>query len=110
MLAAGERLRASLRRPDGVELRFGVGLNSGEVIAGCVGAERRLEYTVIGDTVNVAARVQALTRSVGKPVLITEATRARLTAPAVLSPEGEHSLRGHRQNIVLWSLSGPGAA
>jgi class 3 adenylate cyclase len=110
MLAAGERLRASLRRPDGVELRFGVGLNSGEVIAGCVGAERRLEYTVIGDTVNVAARVQALTRGLGRPVLITEATRARLTAPANLSPEGEHSLRGHRQNIVLWSLSDPGAA
>lgn len=60
------------------ELRVGVGLNSGEVVAGTIGGGGRLDFTVIGDTVNTAARVEEATRRTGDDILITEATRALL--------------------------------
>ncbi len=62
------------------ELEVGVGVNSGQVVAGTVGGGGRVEFTVIGDTVNTAARVEAATRQTGDAVLITEATRDLLTA------------------------------
>jgi adenylate cyclase len=55
---------------------FGVGLHWGEVLAGAIGDERRLEYTVVGDTVNVAARIESLTRRLGVPLLASEAALA----------------------------------
>jgi len=59
-------------------LRIGIGVNSGTVVAGTVGGGGRVEFGVIGDTVNTAARVEALTRETGDPVLVTEATRRLL--------------------------------
>ncbi|HEV3001430.1 MAG TPA: adenylate/guanylate cyclase domain-containing protein [Solirubrobacteraceae bacterium] len=62
-------------------LRIGVGVNSGPVLAGTVGGGGRVEFTVIGDAVNTAARVEEVTRLTGDDVLITEATRRLLTLP-----------------------------
>ncbi len=53
-------------------------MNSGEVMAGTVGGGGRLDFTVIGDTVNTASRVEEMTRETGDDILITEATRGRL--------------------------------
>ncbi|MDX2169575.1 MAG: adenylate/guanylate cyclase domain-containing protein, partial [Deltaproteobacteria bacterium] len=69
-------------------LAFSIGVASGEVVAGTIGAEDRLEYTVIGDAVNVAARLQETAKQRGHDLLITEATlhlagRAGEAAPAV---------------------------
>ena len=66
------------------ELRIGLGLNSGNVVAGTIGGGGKLDYTLIGDTVNVAARVETLTKEIGDPLLITESTRRLLTG----SPAG----------------------
>jgi adenylate cyclase len=68
-----------VREHYGEKLRIGVGVNSGPVIAGTIGGGGRVEFTVIGDAVNTAARVERATRETGDDVLITEATRARLT-------------------------------
>lgn len=57
------------------ELRVGIGVNSGRVVAGTIGGGGRLDFTVIGDPVNTAARVESATRQTGDDVLITEATR-----------------------------------
>jgi adenylate cyclase len=70
------------------ELSIGIGVSSGSVVAGNVGRAGRLEFSVIGDAVNVAARIEAATRETGDVVLDSEHTRARLSdrAAAVLEP------------------------
>ena len=55
----------------GGELRIGIGINTGVVIAGTIGGGAQLEFGLIGDTVNVAARVEQLTKTTGDPILLT---------------------------------------
>jgi adenylate cyclase len=88
----------------GDELRIGVGINSGPVSAGSVGGGGRLEFTVIGDPVNVAARVERVTRETGDRVLLTEATRCLLTDPGIeVEARGEIQLRGKSEPVRLYA-------
>ena len=81
----------------GERCRIGVGLNSGLVLAGTIGGGGLVEYGVIGDPVNVAARVQDATRELDEPLLMTEATRCLLESPrAGLEPRGTLALRARR--------------
>ena len=81
---ADRAVAASLEILRKIEARYagrigvGIGVNTGSVIAGTVGGGGRIEYTVIGDTVNTASRVEAATRETGDGLLITDATKARL--------------------------------
>src|SRR5215213_8291890 len=93
--AAAGAIAAALAERFGDELRFGIGINSGPVVVGSVGGGGRLEFAVIGDPVNVAARVENLTRETGAPVLVTEATRCLLSDGAdELDARGEFALKG----------------
>lgn len=88
---------------DGV--RMGVGLNSGPFMSGNVGSLRRLEYTVHGDTVNTASRIEGLTKTLGPPILLSETTRAALVgSPPDLRQVGEVEVRGRKQPIRLWTI------
>jgi class 3 adenylate cyclase len=84
-------------------LAMGVGIHSGPVVAGCLGSDGRLEFTVIGDTVNVAARLEALTKTLGHPVLVSATTQA-LAGPWSLRPVGQHPIRGRAQGLELFTL------
>ncbi len=77
-VAAGVELVEAVNRRFGGDVRVGVGVNSGPVVVGSVGGGGRLEFAVIGDAVNVAARVEECTKETGDPVLLTEATRTLL--------------------------------
>jgi adenylate cyclase len=90
--------------------RMGVGLNSGEIMAGNVGSERRLEYTVIGDTTNTASRLEAMTKETPYMVLLTDATRGMLTreAPDLVEVD-TREVRGRRAPVRLWSIRTAGA-
>ncbi len=65
-------------RDDGQELEVGIGLNSGTVVAGNVGGGGRLEFSVMGDAVNVASRIEGATRETGDAILLSEDTAERL--------------------------------
>ncbi|CAB4962316.1 unannotated protein [freshwater metagenome] len=104
---AGPALRRchELLRADGVdrELRIGVGVASGPVMAGNVGSERRMEYTAIGDAANVAARLEGLTKHHGRPVLVATGTVQRLADPAGLDPLGPVAVRGRAGTVEVWA-------
>jgi adenylate cyclase len=79
-VAAALEIAKVVNEKFGDELRVGVGVNSGPVMSGTIGGGGRLDFTVIGDVVNTASRVEGATRDTGDDVLITEATRALLSA------------------------------
>jgi adenylate cyclase len=85
------------------ELPIGIGLNSGTVIAGNVGGAGRLEFSVIGDTVNVAARVEETTRATGDTVLVSERTRALLSDNSLLEERPSLPLRGVSETVALFA-------
>jgi len=78
-VAAALEIAATVRERYRGGLRVGIGVNSGPVIAGTIGGGGRVEFTVIGDPVNTASRVEQVTRQTGDDMLITEATRRMLT-------------------------------
>jgi class 3 adenylate cyclase len=90
----------------GGELRIGVGIDTGVVIAGTIGGGGKLEFTLIGDTVNVAARVEQLTKITGDVILLTQQTVEALVArPLGLTDRGVHALKGKSAPTELFGLN-----
>jgi adenylate cyclase len=88
--------------------KMGIGLNSGPVMSGNVGSERRLEYTALGDTTNTAARLEGMTKGTPHQLFLADSTREALTRPADdLVEVGEFEVRGRKATIKLWSLAEP---
>jgi adenylate cyclase len=96
-------IAARVNSDEGPGLRIGVGLNTGPVVAGSIGGAGRLNFSVIGDPVNVAARVEAATREVDEDVLITEATSRELSAAIEVEECGEHELKGIGEPLALYA-------
>jgi adenylate cyclase len=101
------RFNAWLREQElGSGFRMGIGLNSGHVMSGNVGSERRVEYTAVGDATNVAARIEQYTKGTPHQLLLSGTTKEALTEP----PEDivyvdEVELRGRKANITIYSLA-----
>jgi class 3 adenylate cyclase len=90
----------------GAELRIGIGINTGKVIAGTIGGAGKLEFTLIGDTVNVASRVEQLTKTTGDTILLTGQTVDALSSPPRgLADRGSHSLKGKSAEVRIFALA-----
>lgn len=89
----------------GGELRIGIGINTGMVIAGTIGGGGKLEFTLIGDAVNVAARVEQLTKTTRDPILLTQgAVDALVARPPRLVDRGLHVLKGKSATVHVFGL------
>jgi len=85
--------------------QMGIGLNSGRVMSGNVGSERRLAYTAIGDTTNTAARLEAMTKGTPYMLFLSDSTKEALSEePADLAYVDEFEVRGREQKVKLWSV------
>jgi adenylate cyclase len=92
------------------ELRIGIGINTGVVIAGTIGGGGKLEFTLIGDAVNVAARVEQRTKTTGDTILLTgQCFDALVARPSGLIDRGSHALKGKLAAVQVFGLN-PGTA
>ncbi len=112
-LAAAQGMELALRTlnaelaVDGLpQLAVGIGINTARVVAGNMGSQRRLNYTVIGDGVNVAARLEALTKdpAYGTRILVSESTRQAARAIHPLRSVGGVIIRGRKEPVVAYAL------
>src|SRR5262249_56132776 len=90
------------------EVQIGVGIATGQVIAGFTGTERRVTYTCVGDPVNVAAHLEAHTKVLGRPILIDDTTRAALSSAVRVEDHGPVQLKSRAQAVRVYSVV-PGA-
>jgi adenylate cyclase len=85
---------------------MGIGLNTGDVFVGLIGSEKRINYTCIGDSVNIASRVQDLTKDVKWPLLITEFTYAKVKDHFDCQFAEAHMVKGKTQPVQLYRVLG----
>jgi adenylate cyclase len=108
-VAAGVDIVGCVEERFSAELRVGIGINSGTAVVGAIGGGGRLDFTVIGDTVNTAARVESATRETGDDILITGATRARLEAHQVqLRERPAMPLKGKLERVSVFAVLASG--
>lgn len=107
-LSAALEIAGMVEAKFGGELGIGLGLNSGTVVAGNVGGAGRLEFSVIGDAVNIAARVESATRQTGDVILVSQHTKQLLTRHnRPLESRPQVPLKGKTEAIVLYAPTTP---
>ena len=104
MIEMIELLAVERRSAGRVPIRIGIGIGTGNLVAGYTGTQQRATYTCIGDTVNVAARLEQHTKAVARVILVDAATRAELSADFAVEPLGAVELRGKSAPVEVFAL------
>ena len=87
-------------------LDLGIGINTGPMIAGNIGSEAIMSYTVIGDAVNLGARLESLNKEFGTRIIISDATRRQLKGQYELRPLGDVVVKGKSQAVAIFEVVG----
>jgi class 3 adenylate cyclase len=101
LVAGFSREQAAQGRP---AIRIGIGIASGQVIAGYTGTERRVTYTCVGDTVNIAAHLEGHTKVLGRPILIDEHTRAELGSAVPVEDHGAVHFKTRARPVRVFAV------
>ena len=106
MTVALAALNAELIAEGRPTLQFGVGINTAHVVAGNMGSKTRLNYTVIGDGVNLASRLESLTKdsAYAARIIVSDATRKAALQPPALRPLGSVTVKGKLEPVQIYAL------
>jgi class 3 adenylate cyclase len=104
MMEMIELLAVERNSTDRAPIRIGIGIGTGNLVAGYTGTQQRATYTCVGDTVNVAARLEQHTKAVGRTILVDATTRAELGDEFAIEPLGAVELRGKSTAVEVFAL------
>jgi len=104
MLIVLETLNERFKQANMPQIKIGIGLNTAEVSVGNMGSSQRFNYTVIGDGVNLASRVEDLNKTYGSTIIITENTKSKLKNQFLLRPLEEVKVKGKDEAVMLYEL------
>jgi adenylate cyclase len=104
MLESLDRLNLRRRSEGKIEIKIGIGIHTGNAILGDIGSDSRKEYTIIGDTVNTAARLEGLTKDVNQTILVSESTYQKTKSEFDWKDSGAWSLKGKKDKISLFTI------
>jgi adenylate cyclase len=106
MIEGLEKLNEKWQSEGRPTLHIGVGINTGEMLFGNIGSEQRMDFTVIGDSVNLGARLESSTKELHASIVISEATYQEIRGVAEVRPLGEIHVKGKEQGIIVYELLG----
>jgi adenylate cyclase len=104
ILRAVTQLNDELAAKGRAPIQIGIGVHSGPAIVGSVGSPQRLEFTAMGNTVNVASRIQGLTKTVGRPFLVTATVRERAGDSFVFEELPPQEVRGIERRVMIFAV------
>jgi len=107
MTTALNELNAQWQSQGRPTLDIGIGINTGDMVAGNIGSDTIMSYTVIGDAVNLGARLESLNKDYGTRIIISEATRSRLKERYDMQPLGDVVVKGKSKPVAIFEVKTP---
>lgn len=104
MLKETKQLQLQWTKEGKPYLNIGIGINTGEVVVGSIGSEQRLDYTIIGDNVNLASRLESLNKEYGTNIIISQFTAQKLDNQFPLRELGQVQIRGREKPVIIYEL------